>query len=67
MGRGGIVLQKGQMSATFALGVFFRRNVAVAVFAVMFLARWFRTRTLMPFAIYSLIFGLASVIRFGLW
>ena len=38
MGRGGIVLQKGQMSPKFASGVFFRRNVAVAVFAGMFLA-----------------------------
>ncbi len=41
--------------------------VATSVFAVVFLARYFRTRTLMPFAIYSLAFGLASVIRFGLF
>ncbi|CAB5239749.1 unannotated protein [freshwater metagenome] len=33
--------------------------------SVTFLVRWFRTRTLYPFAIYSLIVGLASVIRFG--
>ena len=33
--------------------------------AIVFLSRWFRTRTLKPFAIYSVAFGLASVIRFG--
>jgi undecaprenyl-diphosphatase len=36
-----------------------------AYLAVRFLTRWFRTRTLMPFAIYCLVAGLASVIRFG--
>lgn len=32
--------------------------------SVRFLVRWFQTRTLTPFAIYCLIAGLASVIRF---
>lgn len=41
--------------------------IATSLFAVLFLANWFRTRTLVPFAIYSLAFGLASVIRFGLF
>jgi len=41
--------------------------VVTSLLAVVFLARWFRTRTLVPFAIYSLVFGLASVIRFGLF
>lgn len=36
-----------------------------SVFAVLFLARWFRTRTLVPFAVYCLAFGLASVVRFA--
>ena len=36
-----------------------------SLFAVGFLSRYFKTRTLMPFAIYSLMFGLASLIRFG--
>ena len=39
---------------------------ATSVFAVLFLARYFRTRTLVPFAIYCLLAGLISVIRFGL-
>jgi len=33
-----------------------------AVFTVSFLVRWFQTRTLTPFALYCLIFGLAMVI-----
>ena len=40
---------------------------ATSLFAVLFLARWFRTRTLVPFAVYCLLFGLISVIRFGLF
>jgi len=39
--------------------------MATSLFAVIFLSRYFKTRTLTPFAIYSLLFGLASVIRFG--
>ena len=45
-------------------------SIAAAVsslFAVLFLARWFRTRTLVPFAVYCLLAGLISVIRFGLF
>jgi undecaprenyl-diphosphatase len=38
---------------------------ATSLFAVLFLARWFRTRTLVPFAVYCLLAGLASAIRFG--
>ncbi len=41
--------------------------VATSLFAVFFLTRYFRTRTLIPFAVYSLAFGLASVIRFGVF
>lgn len=41
--------------------------VATSLFAVVFLSRYFKTRTLMPFAIYSLLFGLASAIRFGVF
>jgi undecaprenyl-diphosphatase len=33
--------------------------------AIAFLARYFKTRTLIPFAIYSIAFGLISVIHFG--
>jgi undecaprenyl-diphosphatase len=39
--------------------------VASSLFAVIFLTRYFRTRTLLPFVAYCLLFGLASVIRFG--
>ena len=39
---------------------------ATSLFAVLFLARYFRTRTLVPFAIYCLLAGLLSVVRFGL-
>ena len=36
-----------------------------ALAAVTFLVRFLRTRTLMPFAIYCLVFGVASIIRFA--
>ncbi len=36
-----------------------------AYLSVRFLVRWFQTRTLTPFAIYCLAFGLLSLIRFG--
>jgi len=39
--------------------------VVTSLFSVVFLSRYFKTRTLLPFAAYSLVFGLASVIRFG--
>lgn len=41
--------------------------VATSLFAVVFLSRYFRTRTLVPFAAYSVLFGLASLIRFGVF
>jgi undecaprenyl-diphosphatase len=40
---------------------------ATSIFAVVFLTRYFKTRTLIPFAAYSLLFGFASVIRFGVF
>jgi undecaprenyl-diphosphatase len=40
---------------------------ATSVFAVVFLARYFRTRTLTPFAIYCAAAGLISIVRFGLF
>lgn len=40
---------------------------ASSLLAIVFLARYFKTRTLVPFAVYSLVFGFASVIRFGLF
>lgn len=36
-----------------------------SLLAVLFLARWFRTRTLTPFAIYCLAAGAISIVRFG--
>jgi undecaprenyl-diphosphatase len=36
-----------------------------AYLSVRFLVRWFQTRTLTPFAIYCLAFGILSVLRFG--
>lgn len=41
--------------------------IATSIFAIFFLTRYFRTRTLLPFAAYSLLFGFASVIRFGVF
>lgn len=38
-----------------------------SLFAVLFLARYFRTRTLTPFAIYCAAAGVVSIIRFGFW
>jgi len=37
-----------------------------AYLSVRFLMRWFQTRTLTPFAIYCLVFGAASILRFAL-
>jgi undecaprenyl-diphosphatase len=39
---------------------------ATSLFAVLFLARYFRTRTLIPFAVYCLLAGLISVVKFGI-
>ena len=36
-----------------------------AYFSTRFLMRWFQTRTLTPFAIYCLVFGAASFVRFS--
>lgn len=38
---------------------------ASSLFAVVFLSRYFKTRTLVPFAVYCALFGLISAIRFG--
>ncbi len=40
---------------------------ASSLFAVIFLARYFKTRTLTPFAIYCTLAGGISVVRFGLF
>ncbi len=40
---------------------------ASSLFAIVFLSRYFRTRTLMPFAVYSLVVGFVSAIRFGIF
>ena len=39
--------------------------VAASLVAISLAARWFRTRSLVPFAVYSLLFGSVSVIRFA--
>ncbi|MHB8438155.1 MAG: undecaprenyl-diphosphate phosphatase [Acidimicrobiales bacterium] len=41
--------------------------VLASLVAIYLAQRWFRTRSLAPFAAYSLLFGAASVIRFGLF
>ncbi len=41
--------------------------MATSLFAVIFLTRYFKTRTLYPFAVYSLLFGVASAVRFGVF
>lgn len=40
---------------------------AASLLAIVFLSRWFRTRTLTPFAVYCLAAGLLSLIRFTIW
>jgi undecaprenyl-diphosphatase len=40
---------------------------ATSLFAVVFLSRYFRTRTLTPFAVYCIAVGLISIIRFGIF
>lgn len=39
--------------------------VVASLVAIALAARWFRSRSLVPFAVYSLLFGAASIIRFG--
>jgi undecaprenyl-diphosphatase len=39
--------------------------VVSSLAAIAFLSRYFKHRTLVPFAVYSVVFGLASVVRFG--
>jgi undecaprenyl-diphosphatase len=41
--------------------------VIASLASIVFLLRYFKTRTLIPFAVYSLVFGIASLIRFGLF
>ena len=38
-----------------------------SLFAVVFLSRYFKTRTLLPFAVYCLAFGSISALRFGIF
>lgn len=38
-----------------------------SLFAIVFLSRYFKTRTLLPFAVYCLAFGLLSAVRFGVF
>ncbi len=40
---------------------------ATSLFAVFFLSRYFKTRTLYPFAAYSVLFGAVSAVRFGIF
>ena len=40
---------------------------ATSLLAITFLSRYFKTRTLIPFGVYCLAFGIASGIRFGLF
>jgi undecaprenyl-diphosphatase len=39
--------------------------VVSSLAAIAFLSRYFKHRTLVPFAVYSVVFGLVSVVRFG--
>jgi undecaprenyl-diphosphatase len=39
--------------------------VVSSLAAIVFLSRYFKHRTLVPFAVYSVVFGLVSVVRFG--
>ena len=40
---------------------------ASSLFAIVFLSRWFQTRTLLPFAVYSLVFGAISFVHFAVF
>ena len=40
---------------------------AGSLFAILFLSRYFRTRTLTPFAIYCIVAGVISLARFAIW
>lgn len=42
-------------------------TVVASIVTLTFLSRYFKTRTLVPFAIYSVLFGVASAIRFGIF
>lgn len=41
--------------------------LVTSLLAIIFLARYFKTRTLKPFAVYSILFGMASIIRFAVF
>lgn len=41
--------------------------VVSSLVAVTFLSKYFKTRTLRPFAIYSIVFGVASILRFAVF
>jgi undecaprenyl-diphosphatase len=41
--------------------------VLASLAAIFFLSRYFKNHTLRPFAVYSLLFGIASIVRFGLF
>jgi undecaprenyl-diphosphatase len=38
-----------------------------SLFAILFLSRYFKTRTLVPFAVYCLVFGAVSMVHFGIF
>ncbi len=40
---------------------------ASSLFAILFLSRYYKSRTLVPFAVYCLVFGLVSALRFGVF
>ena len=39
--------------------------MVTALFSVHFLTRWFTTKTLIPFGVYSIVIGLISVVHFA--
>jgi len=59
-------LSHGALAGNYgAIGIGVIVAFAATLVSVLFLVKWFKTRTLYPFAIYCLVFGLASVVKFA--
>lgn len=59
-------LLNGSISGSYGqVFVGFAVAFVMTILSVKVLVRWFETRSLKPFAIYSLIFGVISIVKFG--
>jgi undecaprenyl-diphosphatase len=56
----------GSLTGSYGpLAIGFLVSFFATAFSVTVLVKWFKTKTLTPFAMYCLIFGALSIVRFG--